>query len=1026
MISATIQLELGEGTGHPFRGNQYTSGLDGPNENWSPYRVRTELRDAYPNAAVGQSSIPDKQVPFMSASAQGLVDLAEKFPEAAASVRSINYGTVADGTGTLGTTSNMLGPEGVDVSINLGEIALFDEESDPIQTATTSVSRYSPVDWEKASYAIATHEFGHVVDYTANRQGVDVFSQIQESISADQLDEIEKFSEYATLNPSEAFAEAFTAKQLGIGGVPRELGVAVRDALSVVASAERQDVIRDTFEGSVIWEYARKLPASAEFGEGPGHEFRGNQYTGPFFGDSVVGRVGFLADGKAGYARTHGLEKPSNKNWAKIKADPERGARIASDYAALPMRSPDAIPAYNALRDEVGQQYQYLTQTLGVKVDMVSEDPYRNVEELRKDLIENKHLSVLSTESTGPHPYLSNTENDQFRAVHDAFGHAAIGRGFDRNGEEAAYQSHAQMFSALATQALATETRGQNSSLVYGGTDTFPPQKLALLPTEDTIVAALIAAAQLLNADDDNRLDITHSHHASLGRSLHRRAEEFGESSGHPFRGNQYTQGEAGDKPLKFGGLLDRDPEKPGWQHPGTHRTNLEAWKHIQDEGFDPMAPERFGSVYGKGSYFTLDTPAGREAQLAVSSENSPVRIEATITMNNPIVMNGPIKRDGWTDAPSITDIRDKIGVSTEEWRATKDRIVEEHPEYSGYAPEAEVLTTLAKERGYDGIIVRADKRSTGDRLSWDQLVVFDGKQVEVTSSNVGHIDFAASEERGMVLLSVPQFLKRNALIASVELGEDDGHPFRGNQYTGGVGGGWEASKVDRQADIETGLKQLAQALGTTPDKLNDQQREFVESMHEEKPNAREYRSTIGGKEYTVRFDDHENLPREGVQSALSTLHQLAEDQPFWVEGDSTRGIFIQFDKGGGDDEPGTLATTMRGFGTMYINDSLIQNYERTQGESPAYQRGWFPGTLDHYSQLTTTLAHEWGHAIDSRMDGAAKADANEIGTPSIYGAQGGEREAYAEAFSEYWLNGETSSKVSREYAEKYDWPTHG
>lgn len=80
---------------------------------------------------------------------------------------------------------------------------------------------------------------------------------------------------------------------------------------------------------------------------------------------------------------------------------------------------------------------------------------------------------------------LSDYDNDMFRAVHDAFGHAAIGCGFDEHGEEAAWLAHSYLYSPLARQALTTETRGQNCALIYGSHgEGFPVQKIALLPEE--------------------------------------------------------------------------------------------------------------------------------------------------------------------------------------------------------------------------------------------------------------------------------------------------------------------------------------------------------------------------------------------------------------------------------------------------------------------------------------------------------------------------------------------------------------
>ena len=65
-------------------------------------------------------------------------------------------------------------------------------------------------------------------------------------------------------------------------------------------------------------------------------------------------------------------------------------------------------------------------------------------------------------------PATSLTSNEQFRAVHDFFGHGTRGSTFRPGGEEAAYASHAQMMSPLAQMALAAETRGQNSWVNFG------------------------------------------------------------------------------------------------------------------------------------------------------------------------------------------------------------------------------------------------------------------------------------------------------------------------------------------------------------------------------------------------------------------------------------------------------------------------------------------------------------------------------------------------------------------------------
>ena len=193
------------------------------------------------------------------------------------------------------------------------------------------------------------------------------------------------------------------------------------------------------------------------------------------------GQVPAVVAAKTAYIKSKGYEV-RDIDYLQIAADPERGKVIADMFDTLPSYDENAIPAYEALRSEVKEQFDYLVNDMGIKVDVVEQDPYKNGSEMMADLEQNNHIAVLSTAVTGGHPFFSNEENDMFRAVHDVFGHAGAGTNFDRNGEEASFISHFQMFSPLAAQALATETRGQNSWLTYSGKDTFAEQKIALLP----------------------------------------------------------------------------------------------------------------------------------------------------------------------------------------------------------------------------------------------------------------------------------------------------------------------------------------------------------------------------------------------------------------------------------------------------------------------------------------------------------------------------------------------------------------
>lgn len=217
------------------------------------------------------------------------------------------------------------------------------------------------------------------------------------------------------------------------------------------------------------------------------------------------------------YQRRQGLLVPEMDYSRALITQPASRA-LGQAYDRLPDHDPAAVPAYRAMREEVGRQFDHMTSPrsrggLGIDVEITREDPYgggdvgRVYREFRGDVENNNRMKVFSTASTGGHPFMSNDENDMFRAVHDVYGHLGSGRGIDFDGEEAAYQKHSRMFSPLARQALATETRGQNSALRLHGE--FQEQKVALLPQhmqglqfsrvgtpQDRAAAALRAAAK--------------------------------------------------------------------------------------------------------------------------------------------------------------------------------------------------------------------------------------------------------------------------------------------------------------------------------------------------------------------------------------------------------------------------------------------------------------------------------------------------------------------------------------------------
>lgn len=176
-------------------------------------------------------------------------------------------------------------------------------------------------------------------------------------------------------------------------------------------------------------------------------------------------------------------------DYSSVQADKHIGTLIGQMYME---RSPAvtqlASKAYAEFAVQIREQFRWLTEK--ISVEFQDEDPYADATEMFRDVAVNRRLKVYRTAPDQRHPLLSNPCNNYFRAVHDFYGHFQTGRGFDRHGEEAAWIRHSQMFSGLARRAMTTETRGQNSAMVWVNGGEFPPQKAVLLPEWVTEVPA--------------------------------------------------------------------------------------------------------------------------------------------------------------------------------------------------------------------------------------------------------------------------------------------------------------------------------------------------------------------------------------------------------------------------------------------------------------------------------------------------------------------------------------------------------
>lgn len=151
---------------------------------------------------------------------------------------------------------------------------------------------------------------------------------------------------------------------------------------------------------------------------------------------------------------------------------------IADAYDALPdveTMNPLVTRAYSAFLAEIQAQFAYATAKMGFCCDAWEHpgQPYRDSQDMMDDLRDNDHLFIFT--GGEPHPFLKITDpesgftaNEQFRFIHDLFGHSAEGYGFGPIGEENAWITHSQMFSADAQLAMTTETRGQSAWVNFG------------------------------------------------------------------------------------------------------------------------------------------------------------------------------------------------------------------------------------------------------------------------------------------------------------------------------------------------------------------------------------------------------------------------------------------------------------------------------------------------------------------------------------------------------------------------------
>ena len=197
---------------------------------------------------------------------------------------------------------------------------------------------------------------------------------------------------------------------------------------------------------------------------------------------------------------------------AYLKNDPAYKAAV---YASWLKNRPEIIQqsgaqnyddlmkaAYGQVAKETGQQFKAIPNKVRMYgPDEAAQMDYltraarlgkRPAEFMRERLGEGKPFNVFK-DVENPHPYLAErdpqtgmNQNEQFRAVHDYFGHLGPKKPntFGPQGEENAWLAHRQMYSPLAEPAMTSETRGANSWVNYVSPENLARRKQGLPTTK--------------------------------------------------------------------------------------------------------------------------------------------------------------------------------------------------------------------------------------------------------------------------------------------------------------------------------------------------------------------------------------------------------------------------------------------------------------------------------------------------------------------------------------------------------------
>lgn len=423
------------------------------------------------------------------------------------------------------------------------------------------------------------------------------------------------------------------------------------------------------------------------------------------------------------YARDNGI--PLRRQAEFVEVDPERAARIAAAYEAMPHapQDPAVKEAFENLIQQTMAQYRAL-EAAGYQFFLIDEtnDPYAgNPWNAMRDLRANQRMGVFATEAgfgsgatelnVDDNPLLADTgltwpygspdgqpkrvlANDLFRAVHDAFGHGLEGAGFRARGEENAWQAHVRLFTGSAVGAITTETRGQNSWLNYGPYG----EQNRTAKVEDTVFA-------------DQKTGLMPEWTWTEGRV----ADEA--QQGDVFNQSAQTGTEAFRNWFGDSKVVDEN----GQPLVVYHGTNAD---------FTEFDASRLGSrdagFYGAGFYFTpdqVDAEAYADTAVEDSGEGESTVFETYVSLQNPFIWDMSYDGEG---ADATRAALAEMGIKRESTRGDSNAL--------GNPDERRKFNKAIQDLGHDGVIVR-------DEDGIREIVAFDPTQIKSATGNSGGFD---------------------------------------------------------------------------------------------------------------------------------------------------------------------------------------------------------------------------------------------------------------------------------------------